>query len=155
MVGAKASSAPARGSGRAVLNPDAPVPVNAERSAATTPSDEEEFAVGVDRSKPCGQRATGSIDSVEAERSAGIDAAVEFRVVGTHDTGKVTFLNSHDPYKDHFYVAIFPDDYDAFPSPPTEYFHGRCVVVQGRIELYRGTAQVVLRRPSDIVVVGD
>jgi hypothetical protein len=109
----------------------------------------------VDEARPCGQRATGSIDAERAEASPGAAAAVEFRVLGTHDTGEVTFLNSHDPYRDHFYVAIFPDDYDAFPSPPSEYFHGRCVVVQGKIELFRGTPQIVLNRPTDIVIVGD
>lgn len=105
--------------------------------------------------EPCGRRATGSVPAEEATKYVDQSAAVEFRVARTFDSGKVTFLNSQDPYEGHFYVAIFPDDYIAFPAPPAEHFDGKCVVVQGRVELYRGTPQIVLRVPEDIVVVGD
>jgi micrococcal nuclease len=81
--------------------------------------------------------------------------ADEFRVVRTKDTGRVTFLNSHDPYQGHFYAAVFPSDYDRFPEHPALHFRDRCIVVQGTIELYRGTPQIVLRGPDDVRIVGD
>jgi micrococcal nuclease len=65
----------------------------------------------------------------------------------------VTFLNSHDPYQGRFYVAVSPDDYGAFPEPPALYFPGKCVVVQGTVELYRGSPQIVLRSPDDMRVL--
>ena len=162
----EARSEHARSGGRDALRPEEPIGVDGEHDDPPARSDDAGLVAGERRAggsadsgvaedKACGQRASGSIGAEEAETSTGTDSAVEFRVVGTHDSGKVTFLNSHDPYQNHFYVAVFPDDYDAFPSPPSEYFHGKCVVVQGRIELYRGTPQIVLRRPTDIVVVGE
>jgi micrococcal nuclease len=81
--------------------------------------------------------------------------AVELRVVRTKDTGRVTFLNSHDPYEGHFYVAVFPGDYGEFPGPPVAFFRDRCIVVQGTIELYRGTPQIVLRSAGDVRVLED
>jgi DNA/RNA endonuclease YhcR with UshA esterase domain len=50
-------------------------------------------------------------------------------------------------------VAIFPTLYDQFPAPPAQHFRGRCVVVQGRVELYRGTPQLVVQTADDIRVV--
>jgi micrococcal nuclease len=81
--------------------------------------------------------------------------AVEFEVVQAKDTGRVTFLNSRIPYAGAFYVAIFPDDYGAFPEPPAVYLAGRCIVVQGTIETYRGAPQIVLRHPDDLRILED
>ncbi|MFQ5460489.1 MAG: nuclease, partial [Anaerolineae bacterium] len=74
--------------------------------------------------------------------------------VRTKDTGKVTFLNSAAAYAGHFYVAVFPDDYPDFPAPPAEYFDGACVVVQGKVKMYKGSPEVVLKSADDIVRVG-
>ena len=107
----------------------------------------------IDASAPCGARVPGAIPAASAADFLDTFQAVEFEVLRSKDTGRVTFLNSHDPYEGHFYVAIFPDDYPHFPSPPAQHFRGRCVVVQGSIESYRGTAQIVLRDPEDIRIV--
>ena len=65
------------------------------------------------------------------------------------------WTNSHEPYQGRFYVAVFPGDYALFPAPPAEHFRGRCIVVQGRIERYRGAPQIVLRGPEDVRVLAD
>jgi len=104
---------------------------------------------------PCGARVPGAIPAESAGDFVDTYQAVEFPVVRTKDTGRVTFLNSRDPYQGHFYVAIFPSDYGRYPEHPALYFRGKCVVVQGTIELYRGTAQMVLRSPDDVRIVGD
>lgn len=132
---------------RAASAPRATVP--ARPTAASPPT------AAVDLSAPCGSRAEGAIEADAAADQVGTFQAVEFRVVRTKDTGRVTFLNSHDPYAGHFYVAVFPDDYDRFEAPPERLFSGRCVVVQGTIELYDGTPQIVLRDPDDIRVLGE
>jgi hypothetical protein len=108
----------------------------------------------IDLGQPCGQRVAGAVAAADAQAELGRFAAVEFRVARTYDSGRVTFLNSHDPYAGFFYVAVFPDEYEAFPSPPARYFDGRCVLVQGRVERYEGTPQIVLRTADDIRVVG-
>lgn len=107
-----------------------------------------------DPQAPCGARAAGAIAATEAETYLDQFAAVEFAVVGAKDTGKVTFLNSHEPYKGHFYVAIFPDLYDAFPPTPARRLTGRCVVVQGRVEAFRGVPQIVLHDAADLRDLG-
>jgi len=104
-------------------------------------------------SAPCGARVAGAIPAESAGDYLDTFQAVEFEVVQAKDTGKVTFLNSHIPYAGAFYVAIFPDDYAAFPEPPATFLAGRCIVVQGTIEIYRGAPQIVLRHPDDLRVV--
>jgi hypothetical protein len=106
-------------------------------------------------SAPCGARVAGAIPAEAAGDFLDTFQAVEFEVVKTRDTGRVTFLNSHDPYQGHFYVAIFPTDYERYPGPPVQYFRGKCIVVQGTIELYRGAPQMVLRGPEDVRIVDE
>ena len=102
---------------------------------------------------PCGARVPGAIPAESVEDFVDTHQAVEFEVVGTKDTGRVTFLNSQIPYQNHFYVAIFPDDYASFPEPPALFFRGACIVIRGTIERYRGTPQIVLRDPDDVRIV--
>jgi micrococcal nuclease len=104
---------------------------------------------------PCGARVAGAIPAAAAGDFVDTYQAVEFEVVKTKDTGKVTFLNSHEPYQGHFYIAIFPTDYALYPEPPALYFRGKCIVVQGTIELYRGAPQMVLRSPDDVRTVDE
>lgn len=122
-------------------------------TSGTGATTEAEAPAGVDPSAPCGARVEGAIPADSAADFLDTVQAVELEVVATKDTGKVTFLNSRQDYQGHFYVAIFPDDYAAFPAPPAEHFRGRCVVIQGRIELYRGSPQIVLREPGDLQLV--
>jgi hypothetical protein len=105
--------------------------------------------------QPCGRRMAGAVGPDAAASLVGTFQAVEYRVAGTKDTGRVTYLNSRVPYRGAFYVAVFPGDYDRFPRPPAELFLGRCVVVQGMIELYRETPEIVLRSPDDIRILDD
>jgi hypothetical protein len=104
---------------------------------------------------PCGARVPGAIPAAVAGDFVDTFQAVEFEVVQTKDTGKVTFLNSHEPYQGYFYIAIFPTDYALYPEPPALYFRGKCIVVQGTIELYRGVPQMVLRSPDDVRLVDE
>jgi micrococcal nuclease len=103
----------------------------------------------------CGTRIEGAIPAGSANDHVGEWQAVEFRVARTKDTGRVTFLNSHDPYQGHFYVAVFPGDYAHFEAPPDQLFDGRCIVVQGKIELYRNSPQIILRLPDDVRILED
>jgi hypothetical protein len=102
---------------------------------------------------PCLARVPGAIGAAAAGDHLDSFQAVAFQVVATKDTGKVTFLNSRVPYHGAFYVAIFPTLYDQFPAPPAQHFRGKCVVAQGRVELYRGTPQLVVQSAGDIQVV--
>ena len=67
--------------------------------------------------------------------------------------GKPTFLNFDRPYPDHtFTVAIFESDRAKFSSPPETLFEGKTVCVTGRIVDYKGTPEIVVKEPSQIVI---
>ncbi len=129
----------------AASSPVATPPVAATRAAVS--------GGAVDPTQPCGARVAGAIPAELAGDHLDTYQAVEFEVVRAKDTGKVTFLNSHEPFQSHFYAAVFPTDYADFPAPPAEHFAGKCIVVQGRIELYRGAPQIVVRGAEDVRVV--
>jgi hypothetical protein len=148
---ARASRA-APGSGTGVA--DAAVGTRQSQGSTVTPPGRTVVAPFPDGSADaCAARVPGAVTAEQAAALVDTFQAVAFDVVGTKDTGKVTFLNSHQPYQSHFYVAVFPTLYDQFPAPPAQYFKDKCVVVQGQVALYRGTPQLVVQTVDDIRVV--
>jgi len=75
---------------------------------------------------------------------------VEGTVVGTHDTGKVCYLNFHQDYRRNLSVVIFARDYGRFPGNPAALYDGRKLEVLGRVTEYRGRPQIVVADPSRI-----
>lgn len=102
----------------------------------------------------------GAIPWHEAASHAGERATVEGPVVGTHyaaDTsGQPTFLNLGVDYPDErrFTALIWGESRGAFPGPPERAYAGRTICVRGTIELYRGVAEIEVRSPEQIAVVG-
>lgn len=146
-AGSTVAAATVAGASSAAVSGAAIVDAGATGAATAPPG-------SYDPDAPCGTRASGAVPAANASAHLDRFATVEFPVVGAKDTGKVTFLNSHTPYQGHFYVAIFPDLYGAFPQPPASLLPGRCVVVQGRVEAYRGVPQIVLRDAADLRDLG-
>ncbi len=79
--------------------------------------------------------------------------------------GQPTFLDFHDPYEGYFQCIIWQEDgqtgepirdkfIEAFLPNPEIYFLNRKVRVKGKIEIYKGAPEIVLRDPSQIWVVG-
>jgi hypothetical protein len=67
--------------------------------------------------------------------------------------GKPTFLNFDHPFPDHtFTVAIFESNRAKFKSPPEELFEGKTICVTGKIVEFRGTPEIVVQDPSQIVI---
>lgn len=95
----------------------------------------------------------GAIGPEETAAAVGQTATVVFQVVDTHNSGQAVFLNSHEPYQGHFYVVIFPERWSDFPEPPETYLLGRCIAITGRVQLYRGTPQIVLRDIAQLQVL--
>ena len=114
----------------------APTPATEEAAAAPAPANAEACDPSL---------VPGAIGPEEARNVIDQTATIVFRVVSTHNSGKAVFLNSHDPYQGHFYVVIFPDRWQDFPEPPETYLLNRCIAIQGRVQLYKGTPQIVLR----------
>ncbi len=79
-------------------------------------------------------------------------------------TGQPTFLDFHDPYEGYFTCVIWHEDrqtnepirdkfVEAFPPNPETYFLDKKVRVEGKIEIYKGTPEIILADPSRIWIV--
>ncbi len=90
------------------------------------------------------------IDWRAARQYVGKDVIVQGTIVRTYDSGKVTFLNFDDDYRNTLTIVLFPSIYDAFPEAPASYFLHQQVWVRGRMKLYEGSPEIVIHDPSQI-----
>lgn len=102
---------------------------------------------------PPTQRPPECLTAAQAGSHVGDVVCVEFQVVRTFNSGKVVFLNSHDPYQGHFYVAIFPDNWDCWDPSPEDYFQNQVVRVRGEVEMYEGAPEIIVNRCDQIEIV--
>jgi hypothetical protein len=101
----------------------------------------------------CENRPEGVLAPDEVADHLGEYRPVQFRVVRTYNSGKAVFLNSHDPWRGYFEVVIFPEHWDDFPQPPEVLFLNRCIVVYGRLQVYKDTPEIVLQSADHIRMV--
>ena len=78
---------------------------------------------------------------------------VEGRIVQTHRTEKVCFLNFHADWRHSFTAVIFARRFDDFPPEPEEHCRGKTVRVTGLIQEYKGRPEIILDSPDQIEVV--
>ena len=97
----------------------------------------------------------GTISWQEAEDHVGEQVTVQGEIVRTYDTGKVTFLNFDDDYRNTLTLVLFPGIYDAFPQPPASYFKDKTVRVTGEVKLYEGAPEIIIEDPAQIQVAGE
>ena len=65
---------------------------------------------------------------------------------------KPTFLNLDEAYpKQVFTVVIFEENRGKFTPPPEDRFKDKRVCVSGKIEDFRGTPEIVVTAPAQIV----
>jgi hypothetical protein len=77
----------------------------------------------------------------------GVVASAKF---ASDSRGQPTFLNLDKPYPNHVFTAlIWGGDRAAFSYPP-ESLSGTRICVEGRITIFRGKAQIIVSRPSQI-----
>ena len=78
--------------------------------------------------------------------------------------GQPTFLDFHDPYQGYFTCIIWKEDrqtdepirekfIEAFPPNPETCLLNKKVKVKGKIEIYKGTPEIILHDPSQIWIV--
>jgi len=101
---------------------------------------------------PASTPASGTVLPEQAINFVGQEVTVEGTVVNTYDTGKVTFLD-FTKKRGGFTAVIFAGAYGRFPAPPAEYYANRRVRVRGRVQLYQGAAEIIVRGPDQIVVL--
>jgi micrococcal nuclease len=105
----------------------------------TAPTDPESAIAAAEAAAHAGQRAT----------VCGLVA--DSRWLGP---GRFTFLNLGRPYPDQDLTVVIRDgDRTAFPVPPEKAYREREICVTGRIEIYRGAPQIVVRGPEAIAIL--
>jgi hypothetical protein len=99
-----------------------------------------------------------SISPAEAAQHVGETATVCGTVASAtyaaHSKGRPTFLNLDRPYPDQvFTVLIWGSDSQSFPVAPVDAYAQKRICVTGRITLFKGVAEIVVRGPGAIRVV--
>lgn len=70
--------------------------------------------------------------------------------------GRPTFLNLDEPYPDHiFTIVIWGENRGRFREAPELLYRDRRICVTGEIEIYRGTPQIEVEEPGQIVIHED
>ncbi len=90
------------------------------------------------------------VDWQQAGDYVGQRATVTGKVVRTHNTGKVTFLNFTNDWQGTFSVVIFASDYDEFPAPPASLYKNQEVRVTGTVKEYEGAPEIIVESPEQI-----
>jgi endonuclease YncB( thermonuclease family) len=96
-----------------------------------------------------------TICSKDAIKHIGRFRTVRFFVEKSHDSGNAVFLNSNVNHKDpdNFTAVIFEKVRKRFPPFPADFYWGKTVDVSGRIEKYKGRAEIILTNSKQVVIV--
>ncbi len=89
----------------------------------------------------------------DAAKHYGKYATVEGTIVKTYNSGKACFLNFHIDYKNHFTAVIFAPDFPRFPKNPEVFYKGKEVRISGYIKKYKGSPEMILNHPGQIVIL--
>jgi len=93
------------------------------------------------------------VQASEAEQYFNQKCRVCGRVVDTHRNASITHLNFEAPYPHQpFSAVIFHAYRKNFDYQPEVLLKGKQVCVQGKIQLHKGKAQIVLRSPEQILL---
>ncbi len=116
----------------------------------------EKAPSGAEAGEPPARAPPGSIPAIEAATHVGEVATVCGVVASTrHLTSgrRPTFLNLGRPYPDQdLTILIWGEDRSKFAEPPERAFRDAYVCVTGRIELYRGRPEIIVRDPASLGV---
>jgi hypothetical protein len=93
----------------------------------------------------------------DAAQHANEEATVCGLVAGAHFAahahGRPTFLDFEKPYPaEVFHVVIWGDDRPKFKQPPEQAFNQKQVCASGRIHLFHGTPEIVVRDPAQLAI---
>ncbi|MDR3555543.1 MAG: hypothetical protein P4L55_12375 [Syntrophobacteraceae bacterium] len=101
----------------------------------------------------------GTITPEEAAKFTGSQETVCGKVVrafyAAKAKGQPTLLNLAGVSSDRvFTVVIWGEDRNKFEKPPESLYSGKKVCVTGRIKVYRGRPEIIVRDPSQIEARG-
>ncbi len=93
------------------------------------------------------------VEWFNAPKHLGKWVAATGKIVASYDSGKATFLNFDTDWKGKFHAVIFSRSYsDYSPLPAQKYFDKRVKII-GKVGEHRGTPQIVIDRPEQIIIL--
>jgi len=96
------------------------------------------------------------VSAVDAKNHVGkqvsVCGKVESATYAARTKGKPTFLNLDRAYPNQiFTVVVWDTDRSKFGSPEND-FRGKSIRVTGKVEMFRGSAEIVVNNPSQIII---
>ncbi len=79
-------------------------------------------------------------------------AIIRGKIVATYNSGKAVFLNFDKEYWHTFSAVIFTDNIYRFKEAPAEYYLNKQVRIMGKISEYKGTQEIIINYPEQIMV---
>jgi endonuclease YncB( thermonuclease family) len=89
----------------------------------------------------------------QATRLIGRPGLVCLRATRVQRTTDALFLRSGDPPSTVFSALLFPALWASFPDGAERYFEGQAVLLRGRVELYEGKPELIVRDAADARVL--
>lgn len=77
---------------------------------------------------------------------------VEGKIVNTAATDSINYLNFSDAYQQTLSLIIFNSSLNKFDYQPAEYIKNKEIKAIGKIELYKGSPQIIVDDPQDILI---
>jgi micrococcal nuclease len=90
----------------------------------------------------------------QTTRLVGRAGLVCLRATRVQRAESALYLRTGDPPSTVFSAVLFPALWASFPDGAERYFEGQAVLLRGRIELYEGKPQLVVRDPADARALG-
>jgi endonuclease YncB( thermonuclease family) len=95
----------------------------------------------------------GIVSWDEAHRHVGQEVVVEGTLVRVHRGKKVLYFNFHPNWKKYLTVVVLGKDLRRFPKAPEAFYKGKTVRVRGKVSIYKGRPEIVIRSPGAITIL--
>lgn len=89
----------------------------------------------------------------EAENFIGKEVVVRGKIVNTAAAESVSYLNFSENYRNTLSIVIFKNNLNKFDYQPTEYILNKEIKVLGKVKLYKGSPQIIVDDPYDILII--
>lgn len=93
------------------------------------------------------------IEWSEAEKYYHKTVSVEGKIVRTHRSKKVCFLNFDPDYRHTLSGVIFSSDIPKFPESPERFYLQKKVRITGLIKQYKGAPEIIIKDPKQIEIL--
>ena len=72
------------------------------------------------------------------------------KIVSTHNSGKVCFLNFDNDYKNTLTIVIFASDFKNFPKFPENFYYNKNIIVSGVVKQYKGKPEIIVKNQNQL-----